>query len=110
MKKVLFDERPSEKLFLSELVEKLQSGSKIVVFYRSNNSPTGVPVFLKMHGGKYWFESMMPSYQPAYVSSDMDIHSIDSLYYYLEKVMKSRKLFVSESDEIAAMFNQLEEE
>ena len=94
MKKIIVEKE--KKLTIDDVVEQLQYGRKLIVFYRTNNDINGLPVFLKKVYDKICFISPINNYKECYIAN--------TFRECLESVSKSRTLYVLEEDEHLELF------
>lgn len=101
MKKVISN---TKDITIDELVDKLQSGAKILVFYYTKNKRDGVPVFLiqgKLHAQptlrkEFYFQSPVFGRGPSY--------SGNTIREALEACAMSRGIYMIESDSAEELF------
>jgi hypothetical protein len=86
----------SKEITIDELVDKLQRGEKLIVYYRSRNEPAGVPVFLCKDDNEVYFRSCIALYGSSYKSS--------SFRETLLSASKGRKLYVLDKEEASELF------
>lgn len=88
------------KIEVNDVIDKIERGDQIVVFYYTNNAPEGCPAFLKWHNKQAYFMSSMPTYR--------DTYSCKDLKECLTRVLKSRKLYMATPNEMALVFREIE--
>lgn len=86
----------TNEMSISDVVEAINKGEKLIVFYRSQNKTDGIPVFLTMDSGVSYFRSAICNYGTTYLKSNLKAS--------LEEASRSRNLYVLTKEENGELF------